>query len=126
MSLLLIVPRSSSTLVPYSYYSLPVCRPAHLQLDRLNIGLMISGSAPFKSLYSIHPLHRSYPGCQTLCGPLDQAVHKLNQEQIRIFSTLISERYEADWTVDNMPVVVKGRRDDLQSLVSLVLIFFPS
>ena len=99
--------RSSSTLVPYSYYSLPVCRPKHLELDRRNLGLIISGSAPFKSLYDIFSLHRLWPGCRTVCGPLDKAVRKLNNEQIRIFSTLINERYEAEWIVDNMPVVVE-------------------
>jgi transmembrane 9 superfamily protein 2/4 len=101
--------RSSSTLIPYSYFSLPVCRPAILELDSAsqNLGRAISGSAPFKSLYEIYALHQVWPVCKTLCGPLGQAVRNMTNEDIRVWSTLISERYEAEWIVDNMPVVLQ-------------------
>lgn len=97
--------RSSSTLIPYSYFSLPVCRPQQLQMDRQNLGLLISGAAPFKSLYEIFSLHQVWPACKTLCGAQGKAVQRLTNEQIRIWSTLINERYEAEWIVDDMPVV---------------------
>jgi transmembrane 9 superfamily protein 2/4 len=116
--------RSSSTLIPYSYFSLPVCRPSTLVLDSAsqNLGRAISGSAPFNSLYEIYALHQVWPICKTLCGPLKQAVRNMTNEEIRVLSTLISERYEAEWIVDNMPVVhqmeavnLEGRKFVVQS-----------
>ncbi len=100
--------RSSSTLIPYNYYSMPVCRPGRLVLDPTqNLGRVISGSAAFQSLYNLHSLHQVWPGCRTLCGSQQQAVRNMTNEEIRIFSTLISERYESEWIVDNMPVVLE-------------------
>lgn len=79
--------------------------------------------------YKIHTLHRVAPGCRTLCGSGEQAgarcrgapdfvcrrsagaaaVRTLNSEQIQIMSTLIDERYEVEWIVDNLPVVSEQR-----------------
>ena len=107
--------RSSATLVPYNYYSLPVCRPATFELDPTqNLGRVISGSAPFKSLYEISSMHRVFPRCRTLCGPLGQAVRNMTNEEIRIFSTLISERYESEWILDGMPVVFEIQAQNQQ------------
>jgi transmembrane 9 superfamily protein 2/4 len=100
--------RSSSTLIPYNYYSLPVCRPATLVLDTTqNLGRVISGSAPFASLYQINALHQVWPACRTVCGTRARAVRTLSNEDIRVMATLISERYEAEWIVDNMPVALE-------------------
>lgn len=38
----------------------------------------------------------------------------LNSEQIQILSTLIDERYEAEWIVDNLPVVIESRGQNQQ------------
>lgn len=71
------------------------------------MGRLISGSTPLKSLYDLYTLHRAWPGCRTLCGSLKDAVKTLNNEQIQIMSKLIDEKYEVEWIVDNLPVVME-------------------
>jgi hypothetical protein len=95
--------------------------PSKFEADRQNLGLMIAGQAPFKSLYNIYSLHRTFPACKTLCGHNKEAVKVLNNEQIKIFSTLINERYQAEWIVDEMPVVL-----EVNLLVPLSLCFLMS
>ena len=46
---------SSKTQLPYSYYSLPFCRPEHIETERENIGQVLIGDRIQNSDYQVRP-----------------------------------------------------------------------
>ena len=94
---------SVRTQLPYSYYSLPFCRPTNLEMESgsraESIGETLLGDDVQISPYEIYMLKNTY--CNILCTqPLDDNTRGMLQRTIQ-------EEYIVNWLIDNMPAAVK-------------------
>jgi len=91
---------STKTQMPYDYYSLPFCPPTSKQLEKENLGQLVSGERIENSVYKIET--KEPVSCAVAC-----AVH-LKKSGRDSFVHAINEDYRVHFLVDNLPVGFSG------------------
>lgn len=88
---------SDATQLPYAYYDLPfVCQPSSKVKNMgLNIGEVLRGDRIWGSDYELH--QNVGVQCETLCEK------KVDKSDLERAHELISENYQVEWIVDNLP-----------------------
>jgi len=86
--------------LPFSYYSLPVCKPPVVEDAAENLGEVLSGDVIENSMYEIKMMIPS--GCKVLCpakayGPAERAM----------FRDKIQNKYMVHWIVDGLPAAMR-------------------
>ena len=101
---------STKTQAPYDYYSLPYCKPASLDLQKENLGQVISGDRIEASTYKLET--KVPKACEVAC------VVKLNKAGSTSFIRAIDEEYRVHWVVDNLPVGMFNTNADRETVFS--------
>lgn len=92
---------STKNVVPYDFYSLPLCAPDDLSKSRrLSLGQVLMGERAEPTSYDISM--KVDETCKTLC------TMKYVQKDIAMFKSRINDEYNARLNLDNLPVVVRG------------------
>jgi transmembrane 9 superfamily protein 2/4 len=87
---------SLKTQIPYDYYSMPYCKPSHLNYESENIGEQLSGDRNENSVYQ---LEMKVPkACEVACAV------NLKRRSTKTFIDAIKNDYYVHWIVDNLPV----------------------
>ncbi|KAK4265384.1 hypothetical protein QN277_026443 [Acacia crassicarpa] len=95
---------STKTQLPYSYYSLPYCRPDRIVDSAENLGEVLRGDRIENSPYVFKM--REPQMCNVLCRLT------LNAKTAKEFKEKIDDEYRVNMILDNLPVVVPLRRPD--------------
>ncbi|GAM21130.1 hypothetical protein SAMD00019534_043050 [Acytostelium subglobosum LB1] len=98
---------SVHTQLPFTYYKLPVCRPAKIQDESENLGEILLGDRIESSLYEISFLNEV--NCKVL-NSIEGAVctDDLDQGQLKDLSDKIQNEYKVHWILDGLPVRLSG------------------
>lgn len=90
--------------LPYDYYSLPFCNSAgrKVKTKKVNLGQVLTGERAKPTEYDFKMLVNEQ--CKLLC------VQTLNEKSAAIIKKRISDAYVVRLNLDNMPLVVKGRK----------------
>ncbi|KAF7830358.1 transmembrane 9 superfamily member 8 [Senna tora] len=100
---------STKTQLPYSYYSLPYCRPEKIQDSAENLGEVLRGDRIENSLYVFKM--REPQMCNVLCKIT------LDAKTAKEFKEKINDEYRVNMILDNLPLVVPIKRMDQDSFV---------
>ncbi|XP_028807134.1 transmembrane 9 superfamily member 8 [Neltuma alba] len=100
---------STKTQLPYSYYSLPYCRPDKIKDSAENLGEVLRGDRIENSLYVFKM--REPQMCNILCKLT------LDAKTAKEFKEKIDDEYRVNMILDNLPLVVPLKRIDLDSTV---------
>ncbi|KAJ1433588.1 Nonaspanin [Sesbania bispinosa] len=98
---------STKTQLPYSYYSLPYCRPNHIVDSAENLGEVLRGDRIENSPYLFKM--REPQMCNIACRLI------LNAKTTKEFKEKIDDEYRVNMILDNLPLVVPIRRLDQES-----------
>jgi transmembrane 9 superfamily protein 2/4 len=94
---------SPMTQLPYEYYQMGFCKPSKVESVPENLGEILTGDRIENSDYEILTLfHQS---CKVLCR-MDYT-----DEQMGQFETLIREKYQVNWIIDNLPATTSHYLD---------------
>jgi transmembrane 9 superfamily protein 2/4 len=85
--------------LPFSYYSLPVCKPTTLEDAAENLGEVLSGDVIQNSVYEIKMME-PLP-CTELCTTT------LDGKSRSLFREKIQNKYVVHWLIDNLPAAMK-------------------
>ncbi|CAI9760996.1 unnamed protein product [Fraxinus pennsylvanica] len=100
---------SIKTQLPYSYYSLPYCKPEKIMDSAENLGEVLRGDRIENSPYVIKM--REPRMCNIVCRIT------LNAKQAKEFKERIDDEYLVNMILDNLPLVVPYKRSDIDLLV---------
>ncbi|KAL2502458.1 Transmembrane 9 superfamily member 8 [Forsythia ovata] len=100
---------SIKTQLPYSYYSLPYCKPDKIVDSAENLGEVLRGDRIENSHYVFKM--REPQMCNVVCRIT------LNAKQAKEFKEKIDDDYRVNMILDNLPLVVPYKRSDIDSLV---------
>ncbi|CAL5039662.1 unnamed protein product [Urochloa decumbens] len=95
---------SIKTQVPYSYYSLPFCRPEAIVNSAENLGELLRGDRIENSPY-VFEMMEPKP-CQVVCRIV------LSQQEANDFKEKIDDEYCVNMILDNLPMVIPIKRGD--------------
>ncbi|KAL6985156.1 Transmembrane 9 superfamily member 8 [Sarracenia purpurea var. burkii] len=98
---------STKTQLPYSYYSLPYCRPKTIVDSRENLGEVLRGDRIENSPYVFKM--REPQMCNILCH------QTLDAKTAKQFKEKIEDEYRVNMILDNLPLVVPIPRLDQES-----------
>ncbi|MED6138625.1 Transmembrane 9 superfamily member 8 [Stylosanthes scabra] len=98
---------STKTQLPYSYYSLPYCRPNQIIDSAENLGEVLRGDRIENSPYEFKM--REPRMCTIVCRLT------LNAKTAQEFKEKIDDEYRVNMILDNLPLVVPLRRPDQES-----------
>lgn len=98
---------STKTQLPYTYYSLPYCRPGKIVDNAENLGEVLRGDRIENSPYVFKM--REPQLCNVICHL------KLNAKTAKDFKEKIEDEYRVNMILDNLPLVVPIRRLDQES-----------
>jgi transmembrane 9 superfamily protein 2/4 len=98
---------STKTQLPYSYYSLPYCKPKEIVDSAENLGEVLRGDRIENSPYEFKM--REPQMCNVLC-PV-----KLDAKTAKVFREKIDDEYRVNMILDNLPLVVPIKRTDQES-----------
>ncbi|KAK3037688.1 hypothetical protein RJ639_030632 [Escallonia herrerae] len=98
---------STKTQLPYSYYSLPYCRPKSIVDSRENLGEVLRGDRIENSPYVFKM--REPQMCNIVCR------RTLDAKTAKEFKEKIDEEYRVNMILDNLPLVVPIRRVDQEA-----------
>ncbi|KAJ7979606.1 Transmembrane 9 superfamily member [Quillaja saponaria] len=98
---------STKTQLPYSYYSLPYCRPDKIFDSAENLGEVLRGDIIENSPYVFKM--REPQMCNIVCHIT------LNAKTAKDFKEKIDDEYRVNMILDNLPLVVPFRRPDQES-----------
>jgi len=90
---------SAKTQLPYSYYSLPFCRPEKVETERENIGQVLVGDRIQSSDYKL--LFGQDSQCNVLCAKTYQ------EGEVKAFTERIEQEYTVNWIMDSLPAAVR-------------------
>jgi transmembrane 9 superfamily protein 2/4 len=85
--------------LPFSYYSLPVCKPEKIVDVAENLGEVLSGDVIENSAYEIKM--KVPQTCKVLCEK------KYDNKDRALFREKIANKYTVHWIVDNLPAAMK-------------------
>ncbi|TVU08340.1 hypothetical protein EJB05_41742 [Eragrostis curvula] len=89
---------STKTQLPYSYYSLPFCRPHTVTNSANNLGEILRGERVENSLYEFKMLEPKL--CQIVCKIV------LSEEEANELKEKIEDEYRVNMILDGLPMVV--------------------
>jgi len=95
---------SVKTQVPYSYYSLPFCRPDTIVNSAGSLGELLRGDRIESSPYVFEMMEPKL--CQVACRIV------LSQQGAKDFKEKIDDEYRVNMILDNVPMVIPVRRLD--------------
>ncbi|WVZ79173.1 hypothetical protein U9M48_026783 [Paspalum notatum var. saurae] len=98
---------SIKTQLPYSYYSLPFCRPGTIVDSAENLGEVLRGDRIENSLYVFEMMEPRL--CQIVCRIT------LGQDEARDLKEKIDDEYRINMILDNLPLVVPIKRLDQEA-----------
>eukprot|EP00262_Sarcandra_glabra_P022269 TRINITY_DN9828_c0_g1_i1.p1 TRINITY_DN9828_c0_g1~~TRINITY_DN9828_c0_g1_i1.p1 ORF type:complete len:641 (-),score=73.90 TRINITY_DN9828_c0_g1_i1:231-2153(-) len=98
---------STKTQLPYSYYSLPYCRPEAIVDNAENLGEVLRGDRIENSPYVFKM--REPEMCKVVCRI------KLDAKTAKDLKEKIEDEYRANMILDNLPLVVSQGRQDMES-----------
>ncbi|PQP99208.1 transmembrane 9 superfamily member 10 [Prunus yedoensis var. nudiflora] len=98
---------STKTQLPYSYYSLPYCRPEHIVDSAENLGEVLRGDRIENSPYEFKM--REPQMCNVVCHVT------LNAKTAKEFKEKIDDEYRVNMILDNLPLVVPVPRPDQEN-----------
>ncbi|XP_065849339.1 transmembrane 9 superfamily member 8 [Euphorbia lathyris] len=98
---------STKTQLPYSYYSLPYCRPEKIVDSAENLGEVLRGDRIENSDYVFKM--REPKMCNIVCRLV------LNAKTTKEFKEKIDDEYRVNMILDNLPLVVPRQRLDQES-----------
>lgn len=94
---------SPSSALPYSYYSLPFCKPADpLKSKPVNLGQLLVGERAFPTPFKI--VMNEEVKCSLLC---QVSMTSLDAKEVKRLKDRIKENYVARLNADNMPLVTR-------------------
>ncbi|KAF2313029.1 hypothetical protein GH714_008809 [Hevea brasiliensis] len=91
---------STKTQLPYSYYSLPYCRPSKILDSAENLGEVLRGDRIENSPFVM---------CNIVCRV------KFDAKTVKEFKEKIDDEYRVNMILDNLPLVVPRQRLDQES-----------
>lgn len=100
---------STKTQLPYSYYTLPYCRPGRIIDSAENLGEVLRGDRIENSPYVFKM--REPQMCNVVCRVT------LNAKTAKEFKEKIDDEYRVNMILDNLPLVVPLRRPDQESSI---------
>ncbi|KAL5980286.1 Transmembrane 9 superfamily member 8 [Asimina triloba] len=100
---------STKTQLPYSYYSLPYCRPDKILDNAENLGEVLRGDRIENSLYVFKM--REPKLCKIVCQLT------LDEKTAKEFKEKIEDEYRVNLILDNLPLVVPLKRRDQESAI---------
>ncbi|KAF7838143.1 transmembrane 9 superfamily member 10-like [Senna tora] len=100
---------STKTQLPYSFYSLPYCRPDRIVDSAENLGEVLRGDRIENSPYVFRM--REPQMCTVVCRLT------LNAVTAKQFKEKIDDEYRVNMILDNLPLVVPLRRPDQESAI---------
>ncbi|XP_050384752.1 transmembrane 9 superfamily member 10 [Argentina anserina] len=98
---------STKTQLPYSFYSLPYCRPEHIIDSAENLGEVLRGDRIENSPYEFKM--REPQMCSVACRIM------LNAKTAKEFKEKIDDEYRVNMILDNLPLVVPIPRPDQEN-----------
>ncbi|CAM9001755.1 unnamed protein product [Rhodiola kirilowii] len=98
---------STKTQLPYSYYSIPYCRPEKIVDSTENLGEVLRGDRIENSPYTFKM--RDPQMCNVVCRIT------LDAKSAKDFKEKIEDEYRVNMILDNLPLVVPGKRQDLDN-----------
>ncbi|KAH7574042.1 hypothetical protein JRO89_XS03G0243700 [Xanthoceras sorbifolium] len=98
---------STKTQLPYSFYSIPYCRPKKIVDSAENLGEVLRGDRIENSPYAFKM--REPQMCNTVCRI------KLDAKTAKAFKEKIDDEYRVNMILDNLPLVVPIKRLDQES-----------
>lgn len=100
---------STKTQLPYSYYSLPYCKPERIVDSAENLGEVLRGDRIENSPYVFKM--REPLMCNVVCRLM------LNKKTADEFKEKINDEYRVNMILDNLPLVVPIRRPDQENTI---------
>ncbi|CAI9765769.1 unnamed protein product [Fraxinus pennsylvanica] len=100
---------SVKTQLPYSYYSLPYCKPDKIVDSAENLGEVLRGDRIENSPYVFKM--REPQMCNVVCRIT------LNAKDAKEFKERIDDEYRVNMILDNLPLVEPYKRGDMDSVV---------
>ncbi|CAK9168857.1 unnamed protein product [Ilex paraguariensis] len=100
---------STKTQLPYSYYSLPYCKPEKIVDSAENLGEVLRGDRIENSPYEFQM--REPKMCNIVCHMT------LNAKTAKEFKEKIDDEYRVNMILDNLPLVRPIQRTDQNSIV---------
>ncbi|XLR28740.1 hypothetical protein S83_056640 [Arachis hypogaea] len=100
---------STKTQLPYTYYSLPYCKPGKILDSAENLGEVLRGDRIENSQYVFKM--REPQMCNIVCKL------KLDAQSAKEFKEKIDDEYRVNIILDNLPLVVPIKRPDQDSTV---------
>uniref|UniRef100_A0A0D3H328 Transmembrane 9 superfamily member n=1 Tax=Oryza barthii TaxID=65489 RepID=A0A0D3H328_9ORYZ len=100
---------STKTQLPYSYYSLPFCKPDTIVDSAENLGEVLRGDRIENSPYVFEM--REPKMCQIVCKAT------ISDKQAKELKEKIEDEYRVNMILDNLPLVVPIARTDRDALV---------
>lgn len=100
---------STKTQLPYSYYSLPYCKPEQIVDSAENLGEVLRGDRIENSPYEFHM--REPQMCNVVCRAV------LNAKTAKELKEKIEDEYRVNMILDNLPLVMPIKRPDLDTTV---------
>ncbi|CAL5048978.1 unnamed protein product [Urochloa decumbens] len=98
---------SIKTQLPYSYYSLPFCKPGTIVDSAENLGEVLRGDRIENSLYVFEMMEPKM--CHIVCKIAP------NQEEAQDLKEKIDDEYRINMILDNLPLVVPIKRLDQEA-----------
>ncbi|EER88737.1 transmembrane 9 superfamily member 8 [Sorghum bicolor] len=98
---------SIKTQLPYSYYSLPFCRPGTIVDSAENLGEVLRGDRIENSLYVFEMMEPRL--CQIVCKITP------SQDEAKDLKEKIEDEYRINMILDNLPLVVPIKRLDQEA-----------
>ncbi|RAL37722.1 hypothetical protein DM860_000416 [Cuscuta australis] len=100
---------STRTQLPYSYYSLPYCKPDRIVDSAENLGEVLRGDRIENSVYEFRM--REPQMCNIACHIV------LNAKTAKEFKEKIDDEYRVNMILDNLPLVMPIKRLDQDSII---------
>ncbi|VFQ61305.1 unnamed protein product [Cuscuta campestris] len=100
---------STRTQLPYSYYSLPYCKPDRIVDSAENLGEVLRGDRIENSVYEFRM--REPQMCNIACHIV------LNAKTEKEFKEKIDDEYRVNMILDNLPLVMPIKRLDQDSII---------
>ncbi|CAH9093375.1 unnamed protein product [Cuscuta europaea] len=100
---------STRTQLPYSYYSLPYCKPDRIVDSAENLGEVLRGDRIENSVYEFRM--REPQMCNIACNLV------LNAKTAKDFKEKIDDEYRVNMILDNLPLVMPIKRPDQDSII---------
>ena len=110
---------SPSSALPYSYYSLPFCKPADpLKSKSVNLGQLLVGERAFPTPYKLNM--NQEVKCAVLC---QKSMASLDSKEVKRLKDRIKENYVARLNADNMPLVTRFTTKSGQPVYRFCLLY---